>query len=175
MKHLLTYILTLLVLLGIVVFQGSSLDGIVGNFHIEPKSGLVVGKSPLGRHEELKLIVARLKQWDNRVEGIPLVERMYNDDLSVVIVFGFKHGMFPIEVLDQGTIGVIRGVLEVLRRSQISIQVKNKKELIDCFGVDGEGKVHMVNLNPLSFQAVRKSFDKSIDIALSFIDDGSRY
>jgi hypothetical protein len=179
MKHLFTYILTLLVLLGLFAFRGSSLNDqripTAGNFGTDPKSGLVIGKSPVEKFDELKQIVARLEKSKDRVEGLPLVERMYNDGESLTIVFGFKHGMFPIEILDERTIAVIRGVLEVLRSLHISIHVSSKKELVECFGVDSQGKVHMVNLNHLDFGAVRKAADKAIEIALSFIDDGSQY
>ena len=197
--HMRTYIatiLTILILLGVTSFRGVSIsefrgtsvesglkpapfdiphDLSMGQVTVIPETGLVVNKLPIDKLGEMKLILGRLSKFEGQVEGLPVVEDLHQEEDSLIVVFGYKEGVYPIEVLNDEAIQVIRGVLEVLRRAQISIDVRSKKDLVDCFGVDGHGKIHMVNLNTLRFLIIRKALDKSIDNALSFIDNGKRH
>ena len=193
MRTYIATILTLLVLLGVTAFKGFSLEHFkgqttesglkpvpfevpanlaVGTVAVAPETGLLINTLPIDKLSEMRIILDRLSRFDGEVEGLPLVERLHQEGEILVIVFGYKEGVYPIDILNDGVIEVIRGVLEALRKSQISIDVRSKKDLVDCFGVDGHGKIHMVNLNRLRFLIIRKAIDKSIDNALSFIDNG---
>jgi len=147
----------------------------IGEYSVLPEQGVVINKLPLERLSEIKLIIARLAKFDGQVEGLPIVNQLHDEGDSLIVVFGYTEGVYPIEILSGEAIEVIRGVLEVFRKAQISIEVHSKKDLIDCFGIDGHGRVHMVNLNRLRFLIIRKAIDRSIDHALSFIDDGKRH
>ena len=196
MRTYIATILTILVLLSVSAYRGVSVSDFMtsnadsglkaasfqipkdlemGDVTIIPQTGLVINRLPMDKLPEMKLIVSRLEKFDGLVEGLPIVEQLYQEEDSLIVVFGYKEGVYPIDVLNDEVIDVIRGVLEALRKAQISIDVRSKKDLVDCFGVDGHGKVHMVNLNRLRFHIIRKAIDKSIDNALSFIDVGKRH
>jgi hypothetical protein len=193
--HMRTYIVTILTMLVLLCY--SALNGLAvtdftsdaikpapfdipehlgnGEYSILPEQGVVINRLPIERLSEIKLIIARLAKFDGQVEGLPIVNQIHDEGDSLIIVFGYTEGVYPIDVLTGEAIEVIKGVLEALRRVQISIEVHSKKDLIDCFGIDGFGKVRMVNLNRLRFLIIRKAIDRSIDHALSFIDDGKRH
>ena len=189
MQKFFAVVLTLIILISVSVFKAYSLshyeqyellepalvairdDLAYGEASAIPESGgLVINKLTPDRLPEVRLIAARLEMYGDNIEGLPKVATIREEDHCLIVVFSYKKQVHTLDYLADETIEKIRRVLEILRAASISIDVRSKKELVDCFGVDDDGKIHMINFSRLRVRATKKGTDRSIDNALSFID-----